>query len=103
MMFELPVKMVALNTFRKSVAEALAGENLKRVAAGTEDPEVLLGLAALAQAGNPVRREIAEMAIRVRPAYAPIVGVLGVALDGVHERSIREVLERDPDNALGYY
>ena len=102
-MFELPAKMIALSTFRESVAKAFAGEHLKAAATRTNDPEVLLGLAALAQAGSPVRQEIAHMATLVRPGYAPIVAVLAVVLDGVNESSIREVLERDPDNALGYY
>jgi len=96
-------KMFLLPTFRESVDKAVSAENLETVASETTDPQVLLGLAFLAQAGSPVRQEISEMAVNASPEYAPIVAVLAIAMDGSDEKSVEELIKRDPDNALGYY
>src|SRR2546426_5931012 len=96
-------KMYALLNYRESVGQAVAAGNLKAVASKTTDPLVLLGLAFLAEVGSPARQEISDMAVKARPEYAPIVAVLAVAMDGINEASVGELIKRDPDNALGYY
>src|SRR5438876_2237464 len=102
-MFELPKKMFAQPTFRESLDKAVCGENLKAVATNTTDPEVLLGLAFLAQTGDRIRPEISKLAVEARPDYGPIVTVLAITMDGIDEQSIGKLIQRDPDNALGYY
>ncbi|MCI0748440.1 MAG: hypothetical protein L0Y58_23790, partial [Verrucomicrobia subdivision 3 bacterium] len=69
----------------------------------TTDPRSLLGLACLARAGSPVRREIADVAVRLNPEYRPVVSVLTVTMDGIDERAVGELIRQDPDNALGHY
>ena len=102
-MFDLPKKMFVRPTFRESVDGAVFGENLKAVASNTTDPEVLLGLAFLAQTGDTIRPEISKTASEARPDYAPIVAVVAITMEGIDEQSIGELIRRDPDNALGYY
>ncbi|PYK01663.1 MAG: hypothetical protein DME23_03715 [Verrucomicrobia bacterium] len=94
--FDLPI-------YRESVDQAASAENLKAVALKSTDPQVLLGLAFLARVGDPVRKELSEMVVETTPAYAPVVAVLGIMMDGADERSVDELIRRDPDNALGYY
>src|SRR6266480_1579736 len=96
-------KTFDLPTYRESVDQAASAENLKAVALKSTDPQVLLGLAFLARVGDPVRNEISEIAVETTPAYAPVVTVLGIMMDGADESSVDELIRRDPDNALGYY
>lgn len=100
---KFPQKMFDLPVYRESVDKAVSADNLKAVASSTTDPHVLLGLAFLARTGNPVRQEISEMAVKAEPEYAPIVAVLAIGMDGIYEKSIGELIQRDPDNALGHY
>ncbi len=100
---KFPQKMFDLPVYRESVDKAVSADNLKAVASSTPDPHVLLGLAFLARTGNPVRQEISEMAVKAEPEYAPIVAVLAIGMDGIYEKSIGELIQRDPDNALGHY
>ena len=99
----LPIKMPDLPPHRESVEKAVSAENLRVMASATSDPVVLLGLAFLARSGAPVRKEIGEMAVRARSDYAPIVAVLSVMMDRIDEESVGELVQRDPDNALGHY
>jgi hypothetical protein len=95
--------MPKLPAYRESVDNVASAESLKAVASATRDPEILVGLAFLAKAGDPVRREIAEMAVRTKSEYAPIVAVLSLIMDRIDEESVGELVQRDPDNALGHY
>jgi len=95
--------MPSLPTYRESVDKVASAENLKAVASATSDPEILLGLSFLAKAGDPVRKELAEMAVRTRNEYTPIVAVLSLIMDRINEESVGELVQRDPDNALGHY
>src|SRR5438445_12429030 len=99
----LPVTMPNLPPYRESVDKAVSAENLLAVASNTRDPMVLLGLAFLARAGAPVRKEIGAKAMGARSDYAPIIGVLSVMMDRIDEESVGELVQRDPDNALGHY
>ena len=81
----------------------MLAENLKAVASATSDPEILLGLTFLAKAGDPVRKELAEMAVRARNEYTPVVAVLPLIMDRIDEESVVELVRRDPDNALGHH
>jgi len=83
--------------------DAISAENLQSLAAKTSDPEVLLGIAYLVHEESAIRREISEAAAKARPEYAPIVKVLAVAVDRADEQSVGELIESDPDNALGFY
>lgn len=96
-------KMHDLLTFLETVDHAVAAGNLKALAAKTTDPDVLLGLAALARTGSPVRLELVEACVKAKPEYAPLGVVLAVTLDGADEKSVSELVWRDPDNALGHY
>lgn len=98
-----PQKMFDLPTFSEVVDKAVSAENLRAIASGTADPQVLLGLACLARSGSPVRRDILDKAVETRPEYGPISAVFALAMDGVNESGVDEVIKRDPDNALGYY
>ena len=96
-------KMFPLPTNSEAVDRAVSAENLRAVAAKTQDAQVLLGLTYLAQTGDPVRAELAERAVAANPEYAPIVAVLAAMMDGVDEQTVAALLERDPENALGHY
>jgi hypothetical protein len=102
-MTQLPISMPSLPTYRESVDKVASAENLQAVASATSDPEILLGLSFLAKAGDPVRRELAEMATRTRNEYTPIVAVLSLIMDRIDEESVGELVQSDPDNALGHY
>ncbi len=102
-MFKPPTKFPDLPPILDGVARAVASENLKAVARQSQDPQVFLGLAFLARAGDPVRRELGQMAASGRAEYKPVVAVLGLEMDGVEEATLNDVLEADPENALGYY
>ncbi len=95
-MHDLPVKVEAVNT-------AVAAENLRAVAEKTDDPDVLLGLAYLVRPGDPLRDQIGQRAAAIQPDYAPLAAVLAVLMDGADEASVKQLMERDPENALGYY
>ncbi len=95
--------MPSLPPFRESVDKVASAENLNAVASTTSDPEVLLGLSFLAKAGDPVRKQLAKMAASARNEYIPIVAVLSLIMDHIDEESVAELVQRDPDNALGYY
>lgn len=94
--FDLPI-------YCKPVEQVVATENLKTVASKTTDLDVWLGLAYLARVGSPARQEISQMAVKAKPEYRPVVAVLSVMMDGADDRSVSELLTRDPDNALGHY
>jgi hypothetical protein len=98
-----PQKMLDLSPFSLAVAKAVSAENLHAIAAATTNPEVLLGLTFLTPAGNPARREISHRATNAQPEYRPIVAVLALAMDGVDQDAVAELIRQDPDNALGYY
>jgi hypothetical protein len=87
----------------EAVAKAAAATNLQVVASRTTDPDLLLGLSFLAQPGDPVRTELAEIAVKAKPELMPVAVVLANAMDGVDEQSIEDHIRHDPDNALGYY
>ena len=98
-----PQKMLDLSPFSLAVAKAASAENLNAIAAATTNPEVLLGLAFLTPAGNPARRDICPRAAKAKPEYRPIAAVLALAMGGVDEDAVAELIRQDPDNALGYY
>jgi len=102
-MIQLPINIPRLPPYREAVDKVASAENLKAVASATSDPEILLGLTFLAKAGDPVRKELAEMAVRTRKEYTPIVAVLSLIMDRIDEQSVGELVHRDPDNALGHY
>lgn len=82
---------------------AVASENLRAVAATTDDPDLLLGLAYLAPAGDAVRGELGGRAVGADAACGPPAAVIGVLMDGPDETTIAALLESDADNALGHY
>jgi len=102
-MFRLPNKFPDLPPFLEAVATAVSAERLKAVAGQTQEPQVLLGLAFLARAGDPVRRELSQQAVNAKPEYGPMLAMLALAMDGVDEPGVAELLKADPDNALGHY
>ena len=102
-MIQLPISMPNLPPYRESVDKAASAESLRAVASATGDPAVLLGLSFLARTGAPVRKDIAEKAVRARSEFAPVVAVLSVMMDRIDPESVGELVQRDPDNALGYY
>jgi len=102
-MIQLPTKLWNLPLYRDSVERVLSADSLRAVASTTDDPLVLLGLCFLARAGDPVRKEIGDMAASAKPEYAPIIAVLRVTRDAITDEFVSEVIRRDPDNALGHY
>ncbi len=102
-MTRLPTKIPDLPSYREPVDKAVSAESLGAAAAAATDPPVLLGLAFLARAGDPVRKELSEMAVRARSEYAPIAAVLAVALDSIDAETVGGLVRADPDNALGHY
>ena len=92
-----------LPTFDAAVNQMVSPENRKSAASKATDPDVLLGLDYLAEQGNTVRREIAEMVVKAKPEYAPIVAVLAVRMETLNEKAVAELVKSDPDNAYGYY
>ena len=102
-MIQLPINVPSLPPYRESVDKVALAENLEAVASATSDPDILLGLTFLAKAGDPVRKELAEMAVRTRNEYNPIAAVLSLIMDRIDEESVGELVHRDPDNALGHY
>ncbi len=102
-MIRLPTRMTHWWPFGEAAGRTLSSENLRSVASNDQDAEVLLGLSILVKAGDPVRQEIGQMAVRAKRDYAPIPAVLAVILDSIDDESIGEVVRRDPDNALGHY
>jgi hypothetical protein len=94
MTWMLPVRVFPLLPIRDSVDQAVSADHLKAVAAKTTDPDVLLGLACLARTGDPVRRELSEMALNANPKYGPVVALLSVMLEGINEQSLGELKEQ---------
>ena len=90
-------------TFRESVDVAVSAANLQVAAAQATDPQVLLGLALLAPTEGSIRRNLSELAVKARPDYDPILAVVAITMDGPDEMSAGELIQRDPENALGYY
>src|SRR5579862_408260 len=90
-------------SLNKAVDSAAAPANLRAVAARTTDPEVWLGLSFLAQAGDPVRPELSERAVKAKPELEPAALVMAIAMNGPDDASVAKLIQRDPDNALGYY
>src|SRR6266568_2629257 len=102
-MIQLPIKMPNLASFRESVDRAVSAENLRALASTTTEPIVLLGLSFLARSGDPVRKELADLAARGKSEYARVVAVLAVMMERIDAESVSELAQRDPDNALGHY
>lgn len=102
-MMRLPVSFPDYPPNSESVAKAASAESLRAIASTTSDSAVLLGLTFLARAGDPVRKEIGELAAKTKPEYAPIVAVLSLMMDSVDKATVSELVQRDPDNALGHY
>ena len=102
-MIQLPIQMPNLPTFRESVDRAVAAGNLRTLAARTTDPAVLLGLAFLAPAGDPVRRELEEVAVAAQKDYRPILALLSVMLERIDPETVGNLLRSDPNNAIGHY
>lgn len=100
---EDPFRVPPYPSLNKAVDSAAAPANLRAVAARTSDPEVWLGLSFLAQAGDPVRPELSERAVKAKPELGPAALVMAIAMDGPDDSSIAKLIQRDPDNALGYY
>jgi hypothetical protein len=96
-------RMYPVPPIRDEVEKAISADKLKEFASNVTEPEILLGLALLAQAGNPIRKELLNTAVQAKADLAPVAAVLPLMLDGVDESAVRELIERDPDNALGYY
>lgn len=90
-------------SLNEAVDSAAAPANLRAVAARTSDPDVWLGLSFLAQPGDPVRPELSDRAVKAKPELGRAALVMANAMDGVDDASIAELIQRDPDNALGYY
>jgi prepilin-type processing-associated H-X9-DG protein len=96
-------QMYDLPPYSAAVEKAVSAENLKAIAMKSNDPEVLLGLDFLVRPGNAARQEIAEMAVKAKPDYAPIVAVVAVRMDAIDEKTVAELIKSDPDNGYGYY
>ena len=102
-MIQLPIRMPNLPPFLESVERAVSAENLRSAGSAATDPIVLLGLSVLTRAGDPLRKDLAEMAVRTRSEYVPVVAVLSVMMERIDADSVAELVQRDPDNALGHY
>src|SRR5690349_24751305 len=102
-MTRLPFNVPNLPPSLESVSRAVSAGNLRAVAATSTEPLVVLGLCFLARAGDPVRRELAGMAIRRNSDYAPITALLSLMLDRVDVDSAGELVANDPENALGHW
>ncbi len=102
-MIQLPIKMPNLASFRESVDRSVCAENLRALASTTTEPIVLLGLSFLARSEDPVRKELADLAVRGKNEYAQVVAVLAVMMERIDAESVGELVRRDPDNALGHY
>src|SRR5690349_10966294 len=87
----------------ESVSRAVSAENLRAVSAASPDPLVVLGLCFLARSGDPVRHELADMAVRRNSDYAPITALLSLMLDRVDVDSAGELVAKDSENALGHW
>ena len=96
-------KVWDLPTYSSAVDQAVSADHLRSVLLTNNDPDVLLGLAFLARAGDPVRQEISTKVIAARAEYAPIATLLALAMDGINSELVAELVRRDPDNALGHY
>lgn len=99
----LPVNVPDLPPTLESVGRAVSAERLRAVAAAATDPLVLLGLNFLARSGDPVRQELADLAVGQKTDYGPITALLTLMLDRVDMDSARELVRKDPGNALGHY
>ncbi len=101
--FSCQATIFPLPSDNEVVARATTATNLEAVARQTTDPAVWLGLSFLAQAGDPVRTKLTEMAVKAKPEFGPVAILLVNAMDDVSKESTAELVRRDPDNALGYY
>jgi hypothetical protein len=102
-MIQLPTKMPDFPPFCESVKRAVSAENLRAAASSTTEPLCLLGLSFLARSGDPVRSEIADRVASAAPEYGHIAALLPVAMDRIDADSVSELVQKDPENALGYY
>jgi hypothetical protein len=102
-MIQLPIRMPNFPPLRESVVRVVSAENLRAVASHTTDPTALLGLAFLARPGEPVGKEIAQRAAGSKPEYESIPALLTVMMERIDKDSVADLLERDPQNALGHY
>ena len=96
-------RMYPVPAIRDTVERAIATESLKNLASKTTDSKTLLGLAFLAQAGDPIRKELLNVAVQAGAGFAPVAAVLPLMFDGVDESAVDDLLQRDPENALGHY
>src|SRR5688572_17266129 len=96
-------RMYPVDAIREAVEQAVSTDSLKALASKTTDPDLLLGLALLAQAGNPVRKEFSTAAVQANADYAAVAALLPLMLDGVDEPAIAELIRCDRQNALGHY
>src|SRR5262249_49467526 len=102
-MIQLPLKIPDFPPFCESVIRVISAESLRAAAASTTEPLCLLGLSFLARFGDPMRKEIADNAVSVEPAFAVITALLSVAMDRIDSDSAAELVRKDPENALGHY
>jgi hypothetical protein len=100
---QLPISMPNLPPFLESVQQAVSAESLRSAARATTDPAVLLGLSVLAKSGDAVRKELADIVLRSKSEYASVLAVLTVMMERIDDVSVAELVQQDPDNALGRY
>src|SRR5437867_5127422 len=67
------------------------------------DDDFNAGLSFLARSGDQVPSEIADRVVRAMPEYGHIAALLPVAMDRIDAISVSELVQKDPENALGYY
>ena len=88
---------------REPAARAVSDENLRGAAANCSQ-EVLFGLALLAEAGSPVRKELFDRReLADATVYTAAMAVMTLVLDRVDVEAVDRLVERDEQNALGYY
>jgi hypothetical protein len=102
-MVQLPLRIPSLPSFRASVDRAVSADNLRAVAAATSDPAVLLGLVILAKPGEPARKDLVQLAVGARRDYGPVIAVLTVMMERIDAEVVNDLVQCDPDNALGHY
>ncbi|HEX8523709.1 MAG TPA: hypothetical protein VF669_15750 [Tepidisphaeraceae bacterium] len=95
-MYDLPLLL-------EPVQKAVSAENLSKVADATEDADVLIGLAELGPVKYPQREALLARAAKIKPAYSSIAAAVVVMTEGAGDANVARLIERDPENALGYY
>jgi hypothetical protein len=103
-MIRLPTRIPDLSPARESVVRAVSSENVRALAANTSDPSTLLGLSFMVRSGqDSVRKELGALAAAGNSQYAPVVAGLCLMLDRIDAETVGELVQRDPNNALGHY